>query len=218
MGKPDQVPNGSRAHAWRRLVVLLAAALTLLAIGTVFWQQDLRYSLPTPRPAALVQVAIGTTVELPANVTSQGAVQQRKPLLLHFYNPDCPCSRFNRDHLRALQNRFGTAVQFVAVIESGCPEPGESGLPMPHIVDTGGALANQLGVYSTPQAVLLDGGQRLVFRGNYNVTRYCDDRSTQFARLAIEALLAQTTIGLDPDAATAYGCPLPNQECRDDAR
>lgn len=41
------------------------ACLAALAVGA-FWWQDWRYSLPTPRPAALKQSAIGERLELPA--------------------------------------------------------------------------------------------------------------------------------------------------------
>ena len=49
------------------------------------------------------------------------------------------------------------------------------------------------------------------YRGNYNVTRYCRERETEFARLAIESVLSGRTPPPFPAAATtAYGCPLRN--------
>src|SRR5262249_46492721 len=44
----------------------------------------------------------------------------------------------------------------------------------------------EAGVYSTPQAVLLDAKSHIVFRGNYNVSRYCTDPRTEFVRIALE--------------------------------
>ena len=63
-------------------------------------------------------------------------------------------------------------------------------LDVPHYVDADRRLADALGVYATPQAAVLDGAGRLYFVGNYNRTRYCRDRDTEFARLALEAVVA----------------------------
>lgn len=201
---------------WRTPVVIVSACAALLTMGHVFWQQDLRYSLPTPRPAELRQPPVGEPLALPRALTDAVAIAADKPLLLHFYNHDCPCSRFNRDHVQGLLNRFGERVQFVSVVEAAPDASTDSGLPMPHVVDAGGAIAAALGVYSTPQAVLLDTAGRLAYRGNFNTSRYCTTPQTQFVRLAIEALLEQRPQVRDAQAETAYGCCLPGEECRDD--
>lgn len=184
------------------------------AIAWVFWDQDVRYSLPTPRPTGLLQQPLGAAFDLPATLhLPKGS--DRRPLLLHFYNPDCPCSRFNRDHVAALQVRHGERVTFVAVLERDAAHHDEdSGLDLPHFVDTDGALAKALGVYATPQAVLLDVDRRLVFRGNYNLSRYCSAPATEFVRLAIEALLAGRTYEPPATATVSYGCELPDAEVR----
>lgn len=191
------------------------AAAVLGAIAWAFWQQDLQYTRPTPRPAAWRRTAIGAPIALPASIAALRAAHPGQPLLLHFFNPDCPCSRFNVDHVRDLQARFGHEVLFVAVLAEGDPAAMRRAyrslpLDLPSFVDAEHRLADALGVYSTPQAAVLDREARLYFEGNYNVTRYCRDRQTEFARLALEAV----TAGLPPPrpapaAETAYGCPLP---------
>ena len=199
----------------RSAAVITFAASALLTIAWVFWDQDLRYSLPTPRPDDLQQPALGTTTGLPAPLANLPACRGGQPLLLHFYNPGCPCSRFNRDHVAGLLQRHGERVGFVAVLEHTAAHEGQqSGLDMPHVVDTDGAIARALGVYSTPQAVLLDPTHRLVFRGNYNTSRYCSDPGTEFVRLAIEALLANVPFTPSAAATTSYGCELPDAEAR----
>jgi hypothetical protein len=55
----------------RRLKEILAlgcASLLLAIVGAVFWYQDGRYSLPTPRPSALVAVDMGQRVVLPVSL------------------------------------------------------------------------------------------------------------------------------------------------------
>jgi hypothetical protein len=75
-------------------------------------------------------------------------------------------------------------------------------------MDTDRRLADTLGVYSTPQAAILDARSRLYYVGNYNRTRYCRDRETEYARLALESLLAGAPPVAAIDGGPAYGCPL----------
>jgi len=195
-----------------------AAALATLACGAIawaFWQQDLQYARPTPRPAGWHRLALGTMVELPPAVERLRAGHPGRPLLLHFFNPSCPCSRFNVDHVRALAARFAADVTVVAVLAEGAPAGMQAAyrtlqLDVPHYVDADHRLADALGVYATPQAAILDRDGRLFFVGNYNRSRYCREHATEFARIALEAAVARARPpAVRPAAAVAYGCPLP---------
>jgi hypothetical protein len=144
--------------------------------------------------------------------------------LLHFFNPVCPCSRFNAEHIRALWERFGKQARFVAVVQiaddQDTAQRRESlaaaarlfGADMEAVIDDQGKIAAACGVYSTPQAVILAPGSASVvlFRGNYNVTRYCADPKTEFARQALEAVLNHQPLPPESRSAMiAYGCELP---------
>jgi hypothetical protein len=186
-------------------------------VGGVFWYQDWQYSLPTPRPPGLRQPALGISIMLaPEVVPHLGG--SRKPVFLHFFSANCPCSRFNLDHVRSLIRRFRDQAVFVAVIEAEDPAKGRStvqelNLGIPAVFDTTERIAARYGVYSTPQAVILDAVGNLYYRGNYNVSRYCTDARTEYARLALEALLAGRPPSRPPEAAAvAYGCQLPRQK------
>jgi len=206
-----------RAIVDSRIRLALAGA-AVLACSTVivaaFWIQDWRYSLPTPRPSGLRQAALGSTAELPPALAS--FAREDRPLFLHFYRPECPCSRFNLEHVRALERRHGGEASFVLVLEGDDQAELEQAYarldwPIPHVVDEGGAIATALGVYSTPQAVIVDAAGRLAYRGNYNTTRYCTDQRSEFARLALEDVLEQRAVRELPREATlAYGCSLPS--------
>jgi hypothetical protein len=199
----------------RTALTLIGATILFAAEAAVFWAQDWRYNLPTLRPAVLVQAAPGTILALPREVNDLRIAAPGKPVLLHFYNPDCPCSKFNLDHVRALARRHDGQALVIAVLQL---EPGDSRsvehetqhLGFPAIADLEGKLAAACGVYSTPQAVVIAGDGRLLFRGNYNVSRYCASPATEFARLALEAAVnAQTAPEIPAAATVAYGCPLP---------
>lgn len=196
-----------RNRLMRNMLAVVLATGCFMAIVGAFWWQDVRYQLPTPKPAALVQMPLGDKVALPKVLLAY----QGKPLLLHFFNPDCPCSRFNLAHVRELQHRYGNELRIVAVVQG---TEAASDLPIPAIADPCGGIAAQLGVYSTPQAVLLTADGRLFYRGNYNRSRFCSDSATAFAQQAIEALRTDAgqhvAVAANPDAITAYGCPLPS--------
>lgn len=199
----------------RSLRIVVAAAASILCMGTAvaaFWYQDWQYSLPTPRPDGLSQPALGSSVDVPAILDRPSP---GRALAVHVLDPGCPCSRFNRDHLRSLVRRFGTRLDFVILVQGSDDPDGlrrsfeDWSIPARIIPDPGGRRASRLGVYSTPQAVVIDAGGRLFFRGNYNTTRYCTDGRTEFARIAIEALLEGSPLPrLPPEARIAYGCPL----------
>jgi hypothetical protein len=78
-----------------------------------------------------------------------------------------------------------------------------------------------MGVYSTPQGVVLDSQSRLYYRGNYNRSRYCTEPESEYVRLAIAACLAgDSAPTFDEDSTTARGCELPAnvEKTRGDSR
>ena len=204
--------------SWKTGITLSAALLLLGLVAAVFWNQEWRYNLPTPRPAHLQQVLLGATVALPDDLQALPREGAGGPVLLHFYNPACPCSRFVADHVRQLARQFQPAARVVAVLETDEDISTTLGVEIRHmgiavIADRGGRLASACGVYSTPQAVVLNADSRLIYRGNYNLSRYCTAPGTEFARLALEAGIARHSPPVFPAAATlAYGCPLPEME------
>ncbi len=188
------------------VILFLTSIIGVMAF--IFWNEEMKYALPTPVPRDYKSVVVGTTIdrsELDLPNTS---------LYLHFYNPDCPCSRFNAQHIRQLIRLHGDSVAAYVVvpspddIEEAKKEFGEA---FAFRVDTDGALARACGVYSTPQAVVIDARGRLFFRGNYNRARYCTASATNYAELALLSLIN----GANPPvfdllATQSYGCSLPN--------
>ena len=82
------------------------------------------------------------------------------------------------------------------------------GLNIPILFDQ--SIAAACGVYSTPQAVLLDTDHKLYYRGNYNKSRYCTDKKSNYAQMAIDSLLMkQHNPIFSQTALKSYGCSLP---------
>lgn len=196
------------------LAAVTALVLILSAIAAIFWQQELQYVRPTPVPANYVPVAVGEKV----SVAHPGIPKGPKPMLLHFFNPECPCSRFNLRHFKGLVKTYRNEITFLAVVpETFAGQAGqirrEFDLDIPVIADEEKALSRACGVYATPQAALVDGGGKLYYRGNYNKSRYCTTKNSNYAQMAIDSLLAgQPTATFGEPATSAYGCELPEPE------
>lgn len=211
--KPGFPALGS--SAWRIVAVVLVNLLLVAIIGYTFWEEDWKYSQPTPRPDGLVQPELGTRISLPPALASLR--QAGRPLFLHFASPKCPCTKFNLDHIRRLTQRFQNRVDFVTVIQAAeTPESRQDfdkmHLAMPVVFDRNGDLGGVLGVFGTPQAALLDAEGRLYYRGNFNRSRYCVDASSEYARIALESLVSGRSLPpMPPEASITYGCPLPKR-------
>jgi hypothetical protein len=172
---------------------------------------DLVYDLPTPVPSEHRVVEVGTPIPL------YGALAQPtgKPVFLHFFNPRCPCSRFNIPEVRSLMDRYQDRVAFrvVVVLPEGKTYSVEDledkfGPGIPISFDR--SVAATSGVYSTPQAVLIDAEGKLFYRGNYNKHRYCTVEATSYARIALDSLLSgSASIHPEPAALVSYGCAFP---------
>jgi hypothetical protein len=199
--------------AVRWSLALLACISMLAFAGTVFWYQEWQYQLPTPRPEGLEQPPVGAFLNLPNELRANDG----RPVMIHFFSDTCPCSRFNVDHIRYLKRSLGSKTRFFAVVEaknadSALQNFAKLDLGIPAVADTTEGIAKRYGVYSTPQAVILTPEGQLVYRGNYNVSRYCTDVKTQFARIALEAYLHGENPPIFPqEAGIAYGCELPKR-------
>jgi hypothetical protein len=198
----------------RKGMVIAWLILLLTGITGFFWRSEWIYALPTPVPVNYHAVVTGTKIHWPQSVLLQ-LTQAHKPLFLHFFNPDCPCSRFNVPHFRSLVKQYGRQANFALVLMTDKRyTPAEirrrfdlpEGIPVVHDP----SIATACGVYSTPQAVIVDTSDELFYRGNYNRNRYCTDDKSNYARLALESLLHHDLHPtFDPIALNAYGCKLP---------
>jgi hypothetical protein len=190
-------------------LVLTWLLVLCFAAGALFWYNDWRYQLPTPVPKNYHPVSTGTVIPLDSEFTSAAG----KPIFLHFFNPDCPCSRFNMAHFKSLVRQYGNQVDFFIVVISHKTFTAQAirdkfDLHLPVLFNA--SLATACGVYSTPQAVILDGRHRLYYRGNYNSSRYCSDEKTSYAKIALACFVHQrATVAISPLALKAYGCRLP---------
>jgi len=176
-------------------------------IALLFWHNEFVYSLPTPVPINYHAVNLGQIIDLDGKLKSV----DNKPVFLHFFNPGCPCSRFNIPHFKSLVKQYGDRVSFAIVVlnkDKNCTQEeiqDKFDLTIPVSFDN--SIAVTCGVYSAPQAVILDTNHKLYYRGNYNKSRYCTDKTSDFAQIALDSLLNHNHTPLFSTlATTAYGC------------
>lgn len=195
----------------KKLLLFVWLSGIFAAIGYIFWHEDFKYSLPTPVPKNYQAKELGTAISFGSNVP----VQEARPMFFHFFNPSCPCSKFNVPHFRSLVRDYGSEIDFSVVVMHNKENYTEADLRdlfeldnIPVYFDK--AIADSCGVYSTPQAALIDHNGKLFYRGNYNKSRYCTDKGTFYAQMAIDSLLSGANNSITEMAAlTSYGCSLP---------
>jgi hypothetical protein len=142
--------------------------------------------------------------------------QYAKPKLLHFFSPDCPCSRFNLKHFLSLNKAYSKEVDFYVVIAkredvTAAKYMVEKDIKI--VVDKNEKLAKACGVYSTPQAALIQRNNKLYFRGNYNRSRYCVDKNSNFVQMALDSLMARKEPPHFVELATqSYGCSISKEQ------
>lgn len=194
------------SQVFKKLLVATIIICGTVAIVTIFWKQEIKYVLPTAIPNDYVPVLPGQTIQLPESL------QQGTAYFLHFYNPECPCSRFNAKHIQSLINDYSDSIKFVIIIPEGAAlarAKSALGNDLVFVEDVDDGIAKACGVYSTPQAAILSGDGKLFYRGNYNRARYCTARASNFAECSLIAFINNQPpqlFGLE--ATQSYGCPL----------
>lgn len=194
----------------KRLVLTLSLlALILFSISWLFWKQEVQYWLPTEVPQDYVDIPSGSTVKLDFIKKSQNHK------VLHFYNPNCPCSKFNFTSFKNILKNHHEAFDFYLIVQEtneGISANVSEVLEKygGHIItDQNKNIAKHCGVYSTPQMVILDQNNTLYYKGNYNKARYCTSPNSDYAAMAIDSLFSGVDKPSFPSfAKQAYGCSL----------
>jgi hypothetical protein len=150
----------------------------------------------------------------------------RRPTLLVFLHPRCPCSLASLDELAEILKRCGDRVSAQAVVldtplleSSGGSAIDQALSRLPGIAtrrDAGGAEARRFSVTTSGHLLLYDVEGRLVFSGGITAAR--GHRGDNFGRAALLGWIA----GESPDRrqTCVFGCPLasPRSKSRPEAR
>jgi len=196
----------------RKAAVVFVLTIIFSAIFGLFWYQEIQYLLPTPVPENYRVVRPHEVIRFDSVLIPQ---QYARPKLLHFFNPDCPCSRFNLAHFRSLSEEYGKRIDFYVVVAAKKKASSAKkliGKNVTIVIDEDQKLAVACGVYSTPQAAIIQASNQLYFRGNFNRSRYCVDKNSNFVQMALDSLIAGKRPPHFIELATqSYGCRIPRE-------
>ncbi len=183
-------------------------------IGWIFWEHEIKYASPTPLPDNFRNVSIGSQIDLSGMHIPSG-----KSTVLHFFNPDCPCSKFNMKDFESLSKKYRAHLNFYIVLQSDDADAAADfknryALDLPVITDLDGSISDLCGIYSTPQAVVLDESSVIYFKGNYNKSRFCTRKETRYVEIALDSLVQHKPLPLfvQNELTLPYGCTLPSDE------
>ncbi len=196
----------------RKGIYLIAIVAIAGSICFLFWEESYRYTLPAQKPTLFKEVRLGEKVTVP--------FPTKRSLFIHFHNLECPCSRFNISEFQEIVRTHNSQLDFVVMLITNGDKNSvkkfndKYQLDIPIIEDVDGKKSYALGVYATPQAMIVNGKDSTVYySGNYNLGRYCTAKNTRFAEMAIESLLSGKVAPLLPDIAyLPFGCELNRYE------
>src|ERR1700761_6085426 len=103
-----------RKPTMKKILLIGWLIILLFAVGALFWYNDYVYHLPTPVPFNYKPTVRGQIIKLTGPLETVNG----KPLFLHFFNPACPCSRFNLATFNDLVKQYHQQVNFVVVVMS----------------------------------------------------------------------------------------------------
>jgi hypothetical protein len=200
---------------YTRTILFSLFALTAAAtIGWIFWEHEIKYASPTVVPDHFNDVPIGSKID-----RAPFSASADKITVLHFFNPDCPCSKFNMKDFESLARKYSGQIEFKIILQSDDADAVEEfndryALNLPVIKDTDGKLSDMCGIYSTPQAVVLDKNSVMYYKGNYNKSRFCTRKETRYVEIALDSLVKEKPLPVfvRNELTLPYGCSLPSDE------
>ena len=164
--------------------------------------------------------AIGATIEdftLPdANGTEHSlkSVAGKKGTVLLFVSVQCPVSNAYNERMAKLAQDYQAKGIAVIGINSNVKEDAAAvkshaetnKFTFPILKDPGNKIADRLGATVTPEAYLLDAGNKLIYHGRIDNSRNGDQIDSPDLRNAIDASLAGKPI--EKTEAKAFGCSI----------
>jgi peroxiredoxin len=206
-------------HHLKTILFSIVATVATVTVGWIFWEQEVKYASPTVVPDNFIDVEMGSHIDL-----AKLSIPSGKITVLHFFNPDCPCSKFNMKDFESLTVKYKDRANFIVVLQSDEIDAVEEfndkyDLDLAVISDKQGRISDICGIYATPQAVILDKDAIMYYKGNYNQSRFCTRKETRFVEIALDSLIGNKPLPLfvRNELTLPYGCSLPSDENTDKA-
>jgi len=190
------VPSLKTQH--KTLLAFLLVASWLLATVFAFWWFQFRHQFSFSFVQDGIELPEQWLAELP-----KGS-QDRLALVVHFYNQDCLCSRFNEAHVKEIIHDYAElGVDFlIAVPESSQLQIAEVTFGQ-HAI-----LAPAMDFVGSPLALILDIALQPVYLGAYSDSLLCSTNPGQQVESRLDQLIQQNPV-TPVQAETSAGCFCP---------
>lgn len=174
----------------------LIMAVWLIGTGYAFWWFQARDIRPFDLQAAELIEEQSLTRSLDSLLTSLQAVPG-KSYLLHFWQPDCSCNRFNRAHVKEISDKYREEnFQLVTITR---PHPDYSNQELIQmakqefdsvvIIDQQKLLTGNARIPAAPAAAVIDKNGKLAYFGPYSDSTFCGLGGTAFVERVADLLV-----------------------------
>ena len=133
-------------------------------------------------------------------------------LVVHFWNPDCGCNKFNNPHVRDIVDEYrDKGIRFLTVVRA---QPGQDTQALlaeaealfhaPAVLESSLKLAATSAPSATPAAAVINNQGQLAYFGPYSDSAFCGANGSSFVEKTLDKLLAGNT----PESVNtlAFGC------------
>lgn len=196
----------------KKLAILLTLAFVVAGVAVAV---NARAEGEIPAPPS-----IGAIIEdftLPDTTGTERSLKSlagKKGTVLLFISVQCPVSNDYNARMEQLAQDYNAKGIAVIGINSNVKEDAEAvkshaatnKLSFPILKDPGNKIADRLGATVTPEAYLLDAGNKLVYHGRIDNSRKGDAIESTDLRNAIDASLAGKPV--EKTEAKAFGCSI----------
>lgn len=187
---------------------------TLFVLGVVFWILSLAVGFHILSREQYTPIA-GSCPAPGFPASSALSLDARKPLLLFFAHPHCPCTRAGLRELGRLAAEIGNkaSICIVFTLPEGVPPDWEKGDLLGHasripnariFLDQGGSESRRFAVQGSGETLLYSPAGSLLFHGGITPSRGHEGESPGKSAIADFVLRGGSTIRQSP----AFGCSL----------
>jgi len=152
--------------------------------------------------------------DLDGREQSLSSLKGKNGTVLIFIGVQCPVSNAYNERMEKLAQDFrARGITVIGVNANSTESSGDAkahaasnNLTFPILKDNGNKLADRLGAERTPEAYVLDAGNKIVYRGRIDNARNASSVSSSELRDALEAMLAGKPIA--KSSVPAFGCSI----------
>ena len=159
----------------KKIIGAGAIAILFSVVVAIFWFEQFQFYRPVSLPENFQEVNVNDTIVL-NNLLFNTKEKETRSVFIHFFDTSCKFSRINIEHIRLFTKKYKKSFSFYVVVsgehDQNFIDTFKTKFQVPEFVrlisDKSCTVAKECGVYSTPQAVIINPNHTLYFRGNYN--------------------------------------------------